>query len=73
VPKFSADDIVCSQTIDMAHSNWIRNVGMFRLSEKEVANLNLWSFADRDLYTSEGVIAIVSVSDDMAIKVWIYS
>lgn len=57
----------------MAHSNWIRNIGMFRLSEKEVINLNLWNFADRDVYTNEGVIAIVSVSDDMAIKIWIYS
>lgn len=46
---------------------------MFRLSEKEVINLNLWNFADRDVYTNEGVIAIVSVSDDMAIKIWIYS
>jgi hypothetical protein len=46
---------------------------MFRLSEKEIVNLDLWSFAERDDYTNEGIIAIVTASDDMAIKIWIYS
>lgn len=60
----------------MAHQNWVRSVTMFPMSELETQYMrlsHLSQMAERDPFSKDGLLAIVTTSDDMDIKIWHYS
>lgn len=50
VSKFDPKNIQCVQKIEMAHQNWIRSICLFRLSDIEILNLNLFNLSQMAKY-----------------------